>query len=61
MKKFIVHFLISFIYVVNNNVSQADTKYEFRTLKSDKVFVRQGHAFQYPIKFIYPPRPKKLV
>ena len=52
-KKIIILILIFFFnfLLVNNTLS--NEKYYFLTLKYNKVKVRQGPSFEYPVKFIY--------
>ena len=50
IKIFILIFFFNFL-LVNNTLS--NEKYYFLTLKYNKVKVRQGPSFEYPVKFIY--------
>ena len=43
-------FLVFFLF---QSISVAAEEEKFLSLKKDKVFVRQGHSFEYPIKYIY--------
>ena len=44
--------LFIFIFLNNPEYSYSDDEY-FRTLRNDKVYLRQGPSFEYPIKIIY--------
>ncbi|MAJ23396.1 MAG: hypothetical protein CBC24_06300 [Candidatus Pelagibacter sp. TMED64] len=46
-------FLIFIILFLFQNISIALEEKKFLSLKKDKVFVRQGHSFEYPVKYIY--------
>ena len=48
-----IFFISIFILFFNKEIAKAENKNDFRTLKSSKVYVRQGHDFTYPIKFTY--------
>ena len=50
MQKIIL--ILLFIYFNTISYSQASEEY-FRTLRNDKVNLRQGPSFEYPIKIIY--------
>ena len=48
------YFCLLFFFIINQQiVVLAETQNIFRTLKSEIVFVRQGHDLEYPIKFVY--------
>ena len=50
MSKIIIFFFF-FIFIISNSYS--DNKKKFLMLKNDKVNVRYGPSFDYPIKYIY--------
>ena len=50
MKSRIIFFLVLFISL---NINDALTEEYFLTLRNDKVNLRQGPSFEYPIKIIY--------
>ena len=50
MQKIILILLL--IYLNTMSYSQSSEEY-FRTLRNDKVNLRQGPSFEYPIKIIY--------
>ena len=50
MQKSIIYFFCFFVFFTN---SFSEEEKEFLMLKNNKVNVRYGHGFDYPIKFIY--------
>ena len=52
-KKIIILILIFFYNLLLVNNTSSDEKDYFLTLKYNKVKVRQGPSFKYPVKFIY--------
>ena len=52
-KKIIILILIFFYNLLLVNNTSSDEKDYFLTLKYNKVKVRQGPSFEYPVKFIY--------
>tara|TARA_X000000368_G_scaffold400567_1_gene372551 strand:- start:351 stop:800 length:450 start_codon:yes stop_codon:yes gene_type:complete len=50
MYKLIIYFFCSFFIILNSN---SDEEKQFLMLKNNKVNVRYGPSFEYPIKYIY--------
>ena len=50
MQKFLIIFF--FLFINPSNIRAEETNY-FLSLKNDKVNVRYGPGFDYPVKFIY--------
>ena len=48
-----IFFLLNFFTVSNQLAVNSQEEKTFLTLKSETVYVRQGHSFDYPIKFVY--------
>ena len=50
---FKIFILLNFFTASNQLVVNSQEEKIFLTLKSETVYVRQGHSFDYPIKFVY--------
>ncbi len=45
--------IILFFFIINSSILLSDEKSSFLSLKNNKVNVRYGPGFDYPVKFIY--------
>ena len=50
---FKIFILLNFFTASNQLTVNSQEEKTFLTLNSDTVYVRQGHSFDYPIKFVY--------